>query len=51
MNHQKPPGNRAAAALLAATLVLAMLLLARTGRQPAVQPLATELSISQGWEE
>ena len=37
MNHQKPPANRAALALL----------LARTHRQPVIQPLMMELPFSQ----
>ena len=37
MNHQKPPANRAALALL----------LARTHRQPVIQPLTMELPFSQ----
>ena len=56
MKHQKPPANRAALALLAATAVLALLaatavlallLLARTYRQPVIQPLTMELPFSQ----
>ena len=47
MKHQKPPANRAALALLAATAALAMLLLARTHRQPVIQPLTMELPFSQ----
>lgn len=47
MNHQKPPANRAALALLAATAALALLLLARTYRQPVIQPLTMELPFSQ----
>ena len=38
MNHQKPPANRAA---------LALLLLARTHRQPVIQPLTMELPFYQ----